>query len=147
MSTYSSLHYHIVFSTKNRLRLIGHSWETTLHEYLGGTTRGLGGFPQEIGGVEDHVHMLVGLKTSHCIADFVRELKKATSRWVHEEFGLRQFAWQEGYGVFSISATSRDRVKQYIASQRDHHRQRGFREELIDLLKRAGVEFDPKYLE
>jgi putative transposase len=147
MSTYASLHYHIVFSTKSRQRLIDPSWEDRLHEYLGGTIRGLDGFPQGIGGVEDHVHLLVGLKTTHCVADFVRELKKAASRWVHDELGVRQFAWQEGYGVFSASATARDRVKKYIANQREHHRQRSFREEFIELLERAGVEYDAKYLD
>jgi len=147
MSTYASLHYHIVFSTKNRLRLIDASWESRLHEYLGGTVRGLDGFPQGLGGVEDHVHLLVGLKTTHCIADFMRELKKAASKWVHEEIGLRAFAWQEGYGVFSVSATARDRVKRYVSNQREHHRGRNYKEEFIELLDRAGVEYDPKYLE
>jgi len=88
MSTFASLHYHVVFSTKNRMRYIEPQWETRLHEYLGGTVRGLDGFPQGVGGVEDHVHLLIGLKTTHRIADFMRELKKATSRWVHEEIGL-----------------------------------------------------------
>lgn len=147
MSTYVSLHYHIAFSTKRRQRWIEPSWEARLHEYLGGTVRGLAGFPQGIGGVEDHVHLLVGLKTTHTIADFMRELKKASSRWVHEEIGVNDFAWQEGYGIFSVSATARDPVKRYIANQREHHRRKGFREEFVELLERAGIEYDPKYLD
>ncbi|MBI2481207.1 MAG: IS200/IS605 family transposase [Planctomycetia bacterium] len=147
MSTFASLHYHVVFSTKNRMRYIDPQWEMRLHEYLGGTVRGLDGFPQGVGGVEDHVHLLIGLKTTHCIADFMRELKKATSRWVHEEIGLEQFAWQEGYGVFSVSATARDQVKHYIANQRERHRHIGFRDEFIAMLERAGVDYDPKYLD
>ena len=147
MSTFASLHYHVVFSTKNRMRFIDPQWETRLHEYLGGTVRGLDGFPQGVGGVEDHVHLLIGLKTTHCIADFMRELKKAASRWMHEEIGLKQFAWQEGYGVFSVSATARDQVKHYIANQRDHHRRMDFRDEFIAMLERAGVDYDPKYLD
>ena len=146
MSTYASLHYHIVFSTKNRKRWIDQSWETRLHEYLGGTARGLKAFPQGIGGIEDHVHLLIGLKTTYCIADFMRDLKKSSSVWVHETIDVKDFAWQEGYGIFSVSATARDRVKTYIANQRAHHRKRGFREELIELLERADVEYDPKYL-
>ena len=86
-STYLSLHYHIVFSTKDRAPLIAESWRPRLHEYLGGTARGLGGFPEGIGGVADHVHILAGLKSTHCVADFLRELKKASSAWVHEEIG------------------------------------------------------------
>src|SRR5262245_51282129 len=87
MSTYLSLHYHIVYSAKNRAPFIKDSWIERLHEYIGGTVAGLGGFPQKIGGVADHVHLLVGLKATHCLADFMRELKKLTSLWVHEQIG------------------------------------------------------------
>ena len=76
-STYLSLHYHIVFGTKDRVPMIDSSWRSRLHEYLGGTIRGLGGFPEEVGGVADHVHLLAGLKATHCLADVLRELKKA----------------------------------------------------------------------
>ncbi len=147
MSTYASLHYHITFSTKNRQRWIHPSWEARLHEYLGGTVRGLDGFSQGIAGIEDHVHLLIGLKTTHTIADFVRELKKASSKWVHDQIGVGDFAWQEGYGVFSVSAPACEKVKQYIANQREHHRKKGYREELIELLQRAGIEYDPRYME
>lgn len=146
-STYLSLHYHIVFSTKERRPMIADAWKDRLHEYLGGTVKGLGGFPQGIGGVADHVHLLVGLKSTHCLADFLRELKKASSAWVHDEIGMKSFAWQEGYAAFTVSATSRDGVKRYIANQAEHHRQRSFREELIDLLAKAGIEFDERYLD
>ncbi|MCW5550888.1 MAG: IS200/IS605 family transposase [Verrucomicrobiae bacterium] len=146
-STYLSLHYHLVFSTKNREALIAPEWRARLHEYLGGTVRGLGGFPEGIGGVADHVHLLVGLKATHCLSDFMRELKKASSTWVHEEIGLRAFAWQEGYAAFTVSATAREGVKRYIANQEEHHRVKSFREELIEMLNKAGVEYDPKYLD
>ena len=72
MSTYSSLHYHIVFSTKHRTNFINRSWEERLHDYLGGIAKTLGGYPQGIGGIEDHVHLLVGLEPTHCISDFMR---------------------------------------------------------------------------
>lgn len=84
-STYLSLHYHLVFSTKERRPWIDESWRPRLHEYLGGTVQGLGGYSQGIGGVADHVHLLVGLKATHCLSDFMREVKKASSVWVHEE--------------------------------------------------------------
>jgi len=146
MSTYCSLHYHIVFSTKNRIRFIHRNHEVRFHEYIGGAVKGLDGFPQGVGGVEDHIHLLVGLRTTHRIADFIRELKKTTSRWMHEEIGQDEFAWQEGYSVFSISADARSRVQNYIANQREHHRVKSFREELIEMFDRAGIEYDPKYL-
>ncbi len=146
-STYLSLHYHLVFSTKNREPLIAEAWAKRFHEYLGGTISGLVGFPQGVGGMPDHVHLLVGLKSTHCLADFVRELKKSSSAWVRSELGIGQFAWQEGYGAFTVSATSRDGVRRYIANQEEHHRKKSFREELIELLERSGVNYDPKYFD
>ena len=146
-STYLSLHYHIVFGTKDRLPYINSAWRSCLHDYLGGTIRGLGGFSQSIGGVADHVHLLVGLKATHCLADFMRELKKAASVWVHNEITMREFAWQEGYAAFTVSATARDAVKNYIINQEEHHRTKSFREELIEMLEKASIEYDPKYLD
>jgi REP-associated tyrosine transposase len=146
-STYLSLHYHLVFSTKDRAPVIEASWRNRLHEYLGGTVSGLGGFPQGVGGMADHVHLLVGLKATHCLADFMRELKKASSAWVHDEIGMRSFAWQEGYAAFTVSASARTAVQSYIANQEEHHRKKTFREELVEMLEKAGVEYDPHYLD
>ncbi|MBA3483952.1 MAG: IS200/IS605 family transposase [Pirellulales bacterium] len=146
-STFLSLHYHLVFSTKHREPTIAASWRDRLHEYLGGTIRGLGGFSEGVGGVADHVHLLVGLKATHCLADVMRELKKSSSVWTHEEIGAKDFAWQEGYTAFTVSPTSRAAVKRYIARQEQHHAQLSFRDELIAMLERAGIEYDPKYLD
>jgi REP element-mobilizing transposase RayT len=146
-STYLSLHYHLVFSTKDRVPSIAAAILPRLHEYLGGTVRGLGGVSQGIGGVADHVHLLVGLKATHCLADFMRELKKASSVWMHDEIGALKFAWQEGYAAFTVSATARAAVQRYIANQAAHHRRRTFREELVELLRRAEVAYDEKYLD
>ena len=146
-STYLSLHYHLVFGTKNRQPFIAAEWRSRLYEYLGGTIAGLGGFPQGVGGVADHVHLLVGLKATHCLADVLRELKKASSVWVHEQIGLQSFAWQEGYAAFTVSATAREAVQKYIANQEEHHRAKSYREELIEMLTKAGIEYDPKYLD
>ncbi len=146
-STYLSLHYHLIFSTKNREPLIDPEWRSRLHEYLGGTVSGMDGFPQGIGGVVDHVHLLVGLKATHCLADVLRELKKASSTWVHQKIGLKSFAWQEGYAAFTVSAPAREGVQRYIANQEEHHRVKSYREELIELLEKAGIEYDPKYLD
>ena len=145
-STYASLHYHIVFATKDRRPFIKDEWRDRLHEYLGGTVNGLGGFTQGVGGVADHVHLLVGLKQTHRISDFMRTLKGDTSKWVHETVGGRDFAWQEGYAVFTVGVSQRESVRRYIANQVEHHRVKSFREELEELLRRAGLEYDPKYL-
>jgi REP element-mobilizing transposase RayT len=90
-STHLSLHYHLVFSTKNRLPIIADSWRDRLHAYLGGVVRNAGGVPEAIGGVADHVHLLVGLRATATLADVMRDVKAVSSRWVHEEIGVREF--------------------------------------------------------
>ena len=144
-STFFSLHYHVVFSTKERRPLIRAAWRESLHEYLGGTIRGLGGVAEKIGGVADHVHLLMSLRTTDAPAGFVREIKKASSIWAAKEFE-RGFAWQEGYGVFSVSWTHDDAIRGYIETQEKHHRQVPFVEEFKHLLERNGVRYDPQYL-
>ena len=120
-------------------------WRPKLHEYLGGTVRGLGGVPEIIGGVEDHVHLLVGLRATHCLADFMQELKKASSVWAKENCEP-DFAWQEGYAAFTVSWTHIDAVRQYIATQDEHHRKIDFVAELKTLLGKNGVKYEEKYL-
>jgi REP element-mobilizing transposase RayT len=144
-STFLSLHYHVVFSTKNRHPLIDDQWRDDLHAYLGGTVRGLGGIPEAVGGTGNHVHLLVGLRATHTLANFMRELKKASSVWAAETSGDR-FAWQEGYAGFTVSCTHLDKVEEYIARQDEHHQKRDFMEEIKQLLERNGVDYDPKYL-
>jgi putative transposase len=146
-STYLSLHYHLVFSTKERVPWMVDEWRDRMHEYLGGTINGLGGIAQKVGGVADHVHLLVGLKSTHTLADVLRELKKASSDWVHREIGERGFAWQEGYAAFTVSPTGRAGVRNYISNQAEHHRRRTFREEFIGLLELAGIDYNPQYLD
>jgi len=145
-STYLSLHYHLVCATKNREPIIAPDWRSRLHEYLGGTIKSLGGVPEGVGGVADHVHVLVGLRATHCLADVLRELKKASSAWVHETIGVRTFLWQDGYAAFTVSATARDSVRGYIAHQEEHHAATSH-DELIELLAKAGIEYDPRYLD
>ena len=109
--------------------------------------RGLGAHPEGVGGVADHVHLLVSLKATHCLADFMRELKKASSSWIRESSRQPGFHWQEGYGAFTVSASSRDSVRAYIAKQEAHHRKKTFREELIEFLQKSGVAFEARYLD
>jgi putative transposase len=145
-STHLSLHYHLVFSTKNRMPVIADGWRDRLHAYLGGVVRNAGGVPEAIGRVEDHVHLLVGLRATATLANVMRDVKAVSSRWVHEEIGVREFSWQEGYGAFTVSASQRDTVLEYIAKQEEHHRKRTFQEEYVELLKRSGLEYDERYL-
>ncbi len=145
-STHLSLHYHLVFSTKNRVPSIADAWRGRLHAYLGGVVRNVEGVPEAIGGVADHVHLLIGLRATARLADVVRDVKAVSSRWVHEETGNREFSWQEGYGAFTVSASQREMVREYIAKQEEHHRKRTFQEEYLELLKRSSVEYDDRYL-
>src|SRR6266516_3896563 len=138
-STFLSLHYHIVFSTKDRRLFLRDSWRAMMHEYLGGTVRGLGGIPEATGGAADHVHLLVGLRATHCLADFMQELKKATSVWAKDNHEA-SFGWQDGYAAFTVSYTHIVSVKEYIRTQEAHHRQTDFVEELKRLLEKNGVE-------
>jgi len=137
---------HIIFSTKNRERTIDTAWIDRLHAFLGGAIRQLGGVPEAVGGVQDHVHLLIGLRATHCLADVVREIKSVSSRWVHEEMRSAAFTWQEGYGALTVSASLRNEVRDYIARQEEHHRRRTFQEEYLELLRRCGVEYDERYL-
>lgn len=137
-STYYSLHYHWVCSTKERRPLMKPAWRARFHEYIGGTTRGLEGTPLKIGGVDDHIHALLGLKTTHCIADFSRELKKATSVWAANNHEC-DFEWQEGYAIFAVSVSLMETVSHYIERQEEHHRKMTFADELKQLLEKHGI--------
>jgi putative transposase len=145
-STHTSLHYHVIFSTKDRRPSIKSEWRERLHGYLGGIVKNLEGFPEAIGGVEDHVHLLIGLRATHRLADVVRDIKSVSSRWVHAEIGDALFEWQEGYGAFTVSASQREAVREYIMNQVEHHRRRTFQEEYLELLQRSGVAFDKHFL-
>jgi putative transposase len=144
-STFFSLHYHIVFSTKNRRPLIRAEWRPRLHSYLGGIIRGMNGIAEIVGGVEDHVHLLASLRPAHCLADVMRDLKKDSTNWVKEDLD-QVFAWQEGYAAFTVSPSPTDAVRNYIANQEAHHGKHLFVDELRELLGRAGVAYDEKYL-
>ena len=109
-SNHLSLHYHIyhiVFGTKNHEPLIQPAWRGDLHAYLGGIIRTANGIAESVGGVSDHVHLLIGLRATHRLADVLRELKAVSSGWVHDEIGMRAFAWQEGYGAFTCASRPR----------------------------------------
>jgi putative transposase len=145
-STHLSLHYHLIFSTKDRMAFMHKDWRSRLQGYIGGIVKDLGGVPETIGGVEDHVHLLVGLRATHRLADVLKEIKSSSSKWVHDEIKQPLFRWQEGYGAFTVSAAQVAAVKSYIVNQEEHHRKKTFQQEYLDFLKESGVEYDEKYL-
>jgi putative transposase len=144
-STYSSLHCHIIFSTKNRAPIIADDFRDRLHAYIGGAIRGMGGKAVEIGGVADHIHILAGLRPSHSLANIVREIKKESNAWARQ-FN-QEFVWQEGYAAFAVSASHVPAVQAYIRNQHEHHRKLTFMEELKMLLDEAAVSYEERYLE
>jgi len=144
-STYYSLNVHIIFATMGREPTIEASWRNDLHAYIGGTVHGREAKPIAVGGVADHVHLLVGLKATHCVADLVREVKKASSLWA----SVRRpgFAWQAGYGAFTISHSDLAAVVAYIGRQEEHHRRVSSANELRSVLEAYGVSYDERFFE
>jgi REP element-mobilizing transposase RayT len=145
--SYASLLTHAVFSTKDRAPLIAGECNDRLLPYLGGIARELGAKALMVGGTTDHVHLLLSLPPSLCVADALRDLKANSSRWVHETWpDRRDFGWQTGYGAFSVSESSREAVARYIQDQEEHHRRMTFQEEFIVLLKKHGIPYDERYI-
>ena len=138
---------HAVFSTKGREPLIDRDLRVRLWAYLGGIIHECGGNVIAVGGTADHVHSLFTLTAAMSVADIMRLVKTNSSRWVHEAFPAhRSFAWQTGYGAFSVSPSNVERVKRYIANQEMHHRKTTFQEEYVHFLNRHGVAYDERYL-
>ncbi|HWC88401.1 MAG TPA: IS200/IS605 family transposase [Pirellulales bacterium] len=147
MSSFTCLHYHLVFSTKQRQPFIDEAWQQRLFDYIGGILRQQGGVLLAAGGMPDHVHLLATISKSVAIADGLRDIKTNSSKWVHEVIPSQAgFAWQSGYGAFTVSYSALDSVRQYLASQKEHHRVRTFQEEFLELLRRHEIEFDERYL-
>lgn len=146
-NTYSCLFNHIVFSTRNREPWIVKEIEGRVWEYLGGIARDAGAAPVMIGGIENHVHLLVRLPPSLAVSDAVKAIKGGSSRWIHETFPkLSGFAWQDGYGAFSVSKSKVAETVEYIGKQREHHRVRTFQEEFRAFLDRHEIEYDERYV-
>ena len=142
--SYTNLLYHIVYGTRERQRLIDEAFQPRLYEYLGGTIRGLKGISIELGGVEDHVHVLAKLPPTIAVSDFLEKLKSNSSKWAKSV--RRDFGGQGGYSAFTVSESQVARVRHYIQNQRQHHQKATFEEELVALLEAHGLSYDAKYL-
>jgi putative transposase len=138
---------HIVFSTKERRPFLRDTGiRSELHRYLGGLADHSGCHAHVVGGVEDHVHMLCALSRTITIANLVREIKRASSLWIKTRPNCGTFAWQTGYGVFSIGYSQLDEVRHYIDAQVEHHRAASFQDEFRKLLKRYNVTYDEAFV-
>jgi len=145
--TFTHLLTHIVFSTKDRAPLLDAELKTRLFPYLGGIIRAHDGKALIINGPTDHVHILASLAAKHSLSDLMRELKADSSGWVHKNVPeQKKFAWQIGYGAFSVSHSNLAEVENYIATQEEHHKRMSFKEEFVAFLKKHGIQYDEKYL-
>ncbi len=145
--SFACLNYHIVFSTKDRMPWITPNHQQRLFDYLGGIIRSEKGILLAANGMPDHAHILTSIHRTVAVADAVRVIKAKTSGWMHTTFPeLRQFAWQEGYGAFTISHKGVPRVKAYLANQEEHLRTVSFKDEFIAFLQEHEIAYDEQYL-
>ncbi|NQU26923.1 MAG: IS200/IS605 family transposase [Candidatus Marinimicrobia bacterium] len=147
MSTYTQIYYHIIFSTKNRVPCLKEEEREKLFKYIWGIINNKGCHLYRINGVEDHIHILTGLKPAIALADLVKDIKVASSIWLKEENIFPRFkGWQEGYAAFTYADKDKNTIINYIKNQIEHHCKRSFREEIEVLLKEHSIKFDDRYL-
>ena len=147
VSTFSQIYIQIIFACKGRESLIKKDWEEELFKYITGIVQNKGQKMLAINGVSDHVHFLIGMNPSCCLSDLIREIKKSSNTFIKEKrFSKYKFEWQQGYGAFSYSHSSLDNVISYIQNQKEHHKQKSFKEEYISFLKKFEVNFKDEYL-
>jgi REP element-mobilizing transposase RayT len=145
--TYTNLLTHVIFSTKGREPFMADDVKPRILAYIGGVVRKIGGTALCVNGPQDHIHGLIALPATIAIAETMRLIKTNSSKWVHETFShLEQFAWQTGYGAFSVSESNVPTVRAYIENQEEHHKTMTFQEEFVAFLKRHNVPYDPRYI-
>jgi putative transposase len=145
--TFSQIHIQLVFAVKYRQSLIYPSWEDRLQRYITGIVQNKGQKMLAINGVEDHIHLLIGMRPECKLSDLVREIKKSSTEMINDyKLSKHHFQWQNGYGAFSYSKSNISYVCNYIHNQKEHHQKIGFREEYISLLKEFEIDFKEDYL-
>jgi len=138
---------HIVFSTKNRYPFLEGSVDDELYAYIGASINRLDGIPISINGVCDHIHILTAFPRTITVADFVKDVKANSSRWLKTKGEQYQnFGWQDGYGAFSVSSSKKQVVANYIARQKEHHKQANFKSEFLQFLREYDVKYDERYV-
>lgn len=145
--TFSQLYIHIVFAVKGRKKLIERHWEEELYKYISGIVQEKGQKMIAINGMPDHIHLLIGMRPNCCLSELVREVKKSSNQFIKDrKFTTATFHWQEGFGAFSYSQSHLDRIVKYIANQKEHHKQRSFKQEYTGILNAFDVSFNAEYL-
>ena len=145
--TYTSMRIHVIFSTKERQKRLREKIRPKLWAYIAGIARHHGFEAVEVAGAEDHCHALIVLPAPMPLSKAVQTLKGCSSRWLNDTgVAGANFAWQEGYGAFSVSASQTAGVVEYIKNQPEHHMKRNYAEEFLELLKRYGIAYDPAHV-
>lgn len=145
--TFSQIYIHLVLSVKGRQNVIHKTWREELFKYVSGIINGRDQKLFAIGGMPDHIHILISLRPNCMVSELVNSVKTNSSKWINSKgFVKGRFNWQEGYGAFSYGQSQLDHVIQYINNQESHHLRRSFKEEYIELLEKFNVKFDEKYL-
>lgn len=143
----AQVYLHLVYSTKNRTPYLNDKpTRTSLHAYLATVSNTLKSPSIKVGGIEDHVHLLVRFGRTLTIANLIKELKRTSSIWIKKEFNISDFDWQNGYGAFSISPSHVAPLTKYIANQEEHNKKESFQDELRRLLKKYQIEYDERYV-
>jgi putative transposase len=141
------VYVHVIFSTKNRERVLLNDWRDELFRVMGGTANSLGCQSLIVGGTMDHVHMLFQMGRTITLADAIGKIKSTTSAWVNQNYASAMpFHWQAGYAVFSVSQSNVAAVREYIRRQPEHHAKMSFQDELRDWLRRYEIEWDERYV-
>jgi putative transposase len=138
---YTNVIYHIVFGTKGRSKTINNDIRAELYKYIGGIARNLGGIALEINGIDDHIHILVKLKATIALAEFIRDVKSNSSTWLKKN-GVTKFAWQRRYGAFTVSESQVKVVRKYVREQEKHHRKFDYKNEFESMLRVNGIPVD-----
>jgi REP element-mobilizing transposase RayT len=147
MTSYRQILYHITFHTKNSEKVLHNFGNDELFKYIWGVMKNKNCKLFRINGIEDHIHIVCDLHPSVALANLVKDIKVASSKWIKERGTYPDFSnWAESYGAFTLSVKEKDSVIKYVMNQQEHHRKESFREEFIRFLKENDVEFDDKYL-
>ena len=146
-NTYTQLHFQTVFAVQNRISLINPKWEEDLYKYITGIIKDFDHKPLFINGMPDHLHVVFGMRPYQSLSNLMENIKSGSSKWINDQRLIKgKFRWQDGFGAFSYSKSQLPAVINYVKNQKRHHQKKTFLEEYVEMLEKAEVEFNPKYL-